>query len=126
MDSIGSSHFRLREPVNGIERLFRSDVNIGGSTIFVAFSNADDDWPFLIENETDYAASVCQVDESEGASKAADTLQIPAHTKEKWAWSSPAAPAKKIQLTINGSKRVLDVMEIGNLPPFQFKVNALW
>jgi Vacuolar protein sorting-associated protein len=39
-----------------------------------------------------------------------------------YAWDFPAARDKKILLTINGSRRVIDVMEIGDLVPFKFQV----
>jgi vacuolar protein sorting-associated protein 13A/C len=39
-----------------------------------------------------------------------------------YAWDFPAARDKKILLTINGSRRVVDIMEIGDLVPFKFNV----
>lgn len=39
-----------------------------------------------------------------------------------YAWDYPAAREKKLVLTINGSRRVIDVMEIGDLVPFKFNV----
>jgi vacuolar protein sorting-associated protein 13A/C len=39
-----------------------------------------------------------------------------------YAWDYPAAKDKKIQLIINSSRRVVDIMEIGDLVPFKFPV----
>jgi vacuolar protein sorting-associated protein 13A/C len=39
-----------------------------------------------------------------------------------YAWDRPAAREKKIMLTINESRRIVDIMEIGVLVPFKFHV----
>jgi len=39
-----------------------------------------------------------------------------------YAWDYPAAREKKILLTINGWRRPVDILEIGNLMPFKFGV----
>ena len=44
------------------------------------------------------------------------------HSTMPYAWDFPAARDKKILLTINGSRRVVDIMEIGDLVPFKFNV----
>jgi vacuolar protein sorting-associated protein 13A/C len=41
-----------------------------------------------------------------------------------YAWDYPAAKEKKILLVINGARRALDIMEIGNLVPFRFNVRC--
>jgi len=60
IEDIGSVHFRMRtrNPVD--IRLVRADVKIDGSTIFVAFCQAEEGWPFTIENESDYTISMVQ------------------------------------------------------------------
>lgn len=40
--------------------LVRADVRIDGSTIFVAFSPAEEGWPFVVENDSDYKISMQQ------------------------------------------------------------------
>jgi vacuolar protein sorting-associated protein 13A/C len=35
-------------------------VKIDGSTIFVVFCEADEGWPFTIENDSDYTISMAQ------------------------------------------------------------------
>ena len=39
-----------------------------------------------------------------------------------YAWDYPAAREKKILLMINGWRRPVDILEIGNLMPFKFSV----
>lgn len=48
-----------------------------------------------------------------------------AHSKVDYAWDQPAAREKKIQLNINGARRSIDIMEIGDLIPFKFAVRTL-
>lgn len=42
-----------------------------------------------------------------------------------YAWDYPAARDKKILLIISGARRVVDVMEIGDLVPFKFSVRYI-
>ena len=60
MEDIGSVHFRLKNSADNETRLMAADVKLGGSTIFIVLSLADDEWPFMIENESDYAFSFYQ------------------------------------------------------------------
>lgn len=61
IEDIGSVHFRLRRPGNGARtHLIRADVKMKGATIFVSLSLSDDSWPFLIENDSTYAVTLCQ------------------------------------------------------------------
>ena len=39
-----------------------------------------------------------------------------------YAWDFPAASEKRLVLSINGSRRAVDIMEIGDLMPFRFSV----
>jgi vacuolar protein sorting-associated protein 13A/C len=41
-----------------------------------------------------------------------------------YAWDQPAAREKKIQLNVNGARRNVDIMEIGDLIPFKFAVGT--
>lgn len=61
VEDIGSTHLRLRAPGDSPENihLIRGDIQIDGSTIFITFSTSDE-WPFLIENQSDYALTLCQ------------------------------------------------------------------
>ena len=60
VEDIGVVHFRLKHPVDESIHLIAVDVKLGGSTIFVVISRADDAWPFTIENESDYTFSFYQ------------------------------------------------------------------
>ena len=59
LEDIGTMHFRLTEPTNGDVRLMSADIKLGGPTIFVVISRAQE-WPFVIENDSDYTFSVYQ------------------------------------------------------------------
>ncbi|CAK5280530.1 unnamed protein product [Mycena citricolor] len=124
IEDIGSVHFRLRSPTTDAVQLIRGEVKIDGSTFFVSFSRETDGWPFLIENDSDYTVTVTQRDstETEG-NKANPVYTIKSRTGLDYAWDSPAALDKKILLSINGFRRVIDVMEIGDLVPFKFNDN---
>ncbi len=62
IEDIGSVHFRLRRPgEGGTTHLIRADIKMDGATIFVSLNLADDGWPFLIENESSYAVTLCQM-----------------------------------------------------------------
>jgi hypothetical protein len=40
-----------------------------------------------------------------------------------YAWDFPAAKQKELLLTINGYRREVDILEIGDLVPFKFPVS---
>lgn len=50
------------------------------------------------------------------------TYRLPEHSFCPYAWDFPAAKEKKLLLTINGSRRAVDILEIGDLVPFKFQV----
>lgn len=60
VEDIGLIHFRLTEPTSGRVRLMSAEVKLGGSTIFVVISHAENDWPFAVENDSDYAFTFYQ------------------------------------------------------------------
>lgn len=47
---------------------------------------------------------------------------LSSHSEMAYAWDYPAARDKKILLSIRGAQRRVDVMEIGDLMPFNFNV----
>ncbi|KAG7450519.1 vacuolar protein sorting-associated protein 13 [Guyanagaster necrorhizus] len=124
VEDIGSVHFRLRGPGGKSKdmRLIRTDVKLDGSTIFVSFASGDNEWPFLIENGSDSAFSFSQRDtrDDNRATKSNPAYTVAPHTSLPYAWDYPASRDKKITLAVNGSRRVIDIMEIGNLVPFKF------
>jgi vacuolar protein sorting-associated protein 13A/C len=44
------------------------------------------------------------------------------HSHLYYAWDFPATRDKKLSLTINGARRLVNPMEIGDLIPFKFHV----
>ena len=42
-----------------------------------------------------------------------------------YSWDYPAARDKRLVLTVNGSRREVDIMEIGDLVPFRSAVSCL-
>ncbi|KAG5731737.1 Vacuolar protein sorting-associated protein 13 [Termitomyces sp. T112] len=128
LEDIGTIHFRLRAPNHNESEigLVRADVRIDGSTIFVSFSTSEE-WPFTIENESEYTVKLCQQDHYEEFSsvkvKTHPTYIIGRHNSVPYAWDYPAAKDKKIVLEVNNVQRVIDIMEIGDLMPFKFNVD---
>jgi vacuolar protein sorting-associated protein 13A/C len=124
IEDIGSVHFRLRRLRETKEQvdLIRADVRIEGSTIFIFLSLATEGWPFVIENDSDHPVEFSQQDAGrhQQADKSNTVYSSKPHTATPYAWDYPAARDKKILLTIRGEKRVVDIMEIGNLIPFKF------
>ncbi|KAG6857562.1 hypothetical protein H0H87_000161 [Tephrocybe sp. NHM501043] len=127
IEDLGVVYFRLGAPSDqaGNTSLIRSDVRIDGSTIFVSFSSSAE-WPFSIENDSDYPVNLCQQNhdqEEQAPAKTYPTYTIARQSAIPYAWDYPAAKDKKIILTINGARRVVDIMEIGDLIPFRFNDN---
>ncbi|KAF5370222.1 hypothetical protein D9615_010080 [Tricholomella constricta] len=129
IEDIGTVYFRLRAPDDNDAsvRLIRADVQIDGSTIFISLSSSSEKWPFAIENDSEYVVTLCQQDldhEDQGSlTKAYPTYTITPHRSTPYAWDFPAARDKKLVLMINNARRVIDIMEIGNLMPFKFNDN---
>ncbi|KAF4605212.1 hypothetical protein EYR40_003995 [Pleurotus pulmonarius] len=113
VEDIGPVH--LRNP--GKIGLIRTDIQVDGSTIFVTFAAADNDWPFVIENRTDLAFVVSQKDERP-PKNAVQEYTVQPHTNICYAWDYPAARDKQILLTVGQKRRAIDIMEIGDLLPF--------
>jgi vacuolar protein sorting-associated protein 13A/C len=148
MEDIGSVHFRLAHPDQpDAVRLLRADVQIDGSTIFVYIHAAEEGWPFVIENQSQWAITLSQTVGSTSVviryelrhrmqdqrQTSPDAGSIPTKTYSlapkstlDYAWDQPSARDKKILLTINGSRRSIDIMEIGDLVPFKFAVRKLF
>lgn len=60
IEDIGSVHLRMRARESDEIRLVRADIKIDGSTIFVTLCQAEEGWPFKIENDSDYSISMVQ------------------------------------------------------------------
>ncbi|KAA1471483.1 DUF1162-domain-containing protein [Dentipellis sp. KUC8613] len=124
IEDIGAVYLRMKHPSQtDSSHLIRADVKMDGATIFVFLQLADDNWPFLIENDSDASVVFLLQDEvhnvdAPGNSTAKYTL--PEHTTSPYAWDFPAAREKRILLSINGARRAVDIMEIGDLIPFRY------
>ncbi|GJJ09687.1 hypothetical protein Clacol_003911 [Clathrus columnatus] len=128
IQDIGVVHFRLYPPgeENTEPRLVRADVAIEGPTIHVSLGEEMGSWPFIIENASDYDVQFCQVDEFHAEVNRGDSPssyimhRVKRHSTLNYAWDLPATRNKELTLLINGKARRVDIMEIGNLPPFKF------
>ncbi|KIY71623.1 vacuolar protein sorting-associated protein 13 [Cylindrobasidium torrendii FP15055 ss-10] len=124
IEDIGSVYFRLGSPGQDTVQLIRADVKIDGPTIFITFCVADEGYPFVIENGSDYSFTLAQRDTREEqanpTNKAAPTYTVKPHTSFPYAWDYPAAHGKKLVLGAGGTRRVIDIKEIGDLVPFKF------
>ncbi|EKM61051.1 uncharacterized protein PHACADRAFT_156217 [Phanerochaete carnosa HHB-10118-sp] len=125
LEDIGRVHFRLVSPGTGHVHLIRAEMKLGGSTIFVVISQAEE-WPFTVENDSDYAFTVYQrdLDHPEGptGSRTVPAYKIASKSIFNYAWDFPASREKKLVLDVYGAgiRRALDILEIGALVPFRF------
>ncbi|KAH9486936.1 Vacuolar protein sorting-associated protein 13 [Psilocybe cubensis] len=122
IEDIGSVHFRLpRLGDAGGHDLVRADIRIEGSTIFIFISLASGGPPFVIENDSDYDISFSQQDAGRDQQLREPLRYIAnAHSAIPYAWDFPAARDKKILLAIGSARRMVDILEIGDLMPFKF------
>ncbi|KAL6309957.1 vacuolar protein sorting-associated protein 13 [Sparassis latifolia] len=120
IEDIGTVHFRLQGISDHPELyLMRADVKIDGSTIFIHISQAPEGWPFTIENDSDHSFTFCQT-APEPTTRPTPTYSVSAKSSIGYAWDYPACREKKLVLITNGSRRAIDIMEIGDLVPFRF------
>ncbi|PCH33647.1 vacuolar protein sorting-associated protein vps13 [Wolfiporia cocos MD-104 SS10] len=124
MEDIGVVHFRLQEAGDRSDvHLMRADVKMQGPSIFVIITEASEGWPFTIENDSDYSFAFSQADQTHSdieSSKSVPTYTVSKKSSIDYAWDYPASREKRIVLQINGSRRAIDIMEIGDLIPFKF------
>ncbi|KAF9229286.1 vacuolar protein sorting-associated protein 13 [Gyrodon lividus] len=124
LQDIGSVHLRVPNASDDDRMdIVKADIKIDGSTIFVTFLDADE-WPYEIENESDYSVSVFQWDSSRNEVDAVKSsiprYKLAPRSVMQYAWDQPAAKEKRLMLMINDARRVVDIMEIGVLVPFKF------
>ncbi|KAF9652010.1 vacuolar protein sorting-associated protein 13 [Thelephora ganbajun] len=125
MEDIGPIHVHLPSSEHA-STLVRVDIKIDASTFFIYLHDAGDHWPFKIENESDYVVDFSQMDSAHsetnpvGHRKANPSYTLVPKSAIDYAWDYPAAREKKILLMINGWRRPVDILEIGNLMPFRF------
>ncbi|TBU65089.1 vacuolar protein sorting-associated protein 13 [Dichomitus squalens] len=124
LEDIGTIHFRLPASEDSQQiRLMRADIKIEGPTIFVFLDEATEGWPFKIENESDLTFTIHQTDQARlnagPGAKPPPSYTVAPKNSIDYAWDYPAARDKKIILAVNGSRRDVDIMEIGDLVPFR-------
>ncbi|VDB84480.1 unnamed protein product [Peniophora sp. CBMAI 1063] len=130
IEDIGPVYFRLREPgQRGSDHLVCADIKMKDATIFINLKAADNDWPYIVENDSNYPITFQQTDavHAEGGEqpgKQHPRYDLPDHTMTPYAWDFPAARDKKIQLRIYDSRRNVDISEIGPLMPFAFVISG--
>lgn len=142
MENIGNVHFRLKNPADDQVHLMSVDVKLGGSTIFIVISRAEESWPFRIENDSDFSFTFYQIvspvvppnyllitirqdlDHPDGADvdRVLPTYSVTSNSTTDYAWDYPAARDKRLVLRQVDHRRAIDVMEIGDLMPFKFAV----
>ncbi|KAF8591826.1 vacuolar protein sorting-associated protein 13 [Ramaria rubella] len=127
IQDIGIVHFRLFPPGEETREphLIRADVALDGATVHVTLNAETGPWPFIIDNNSDYDVSFCQVDDYRMGPKpdASDLYVVHRankHSSIGYAWDCPSAREKQILLNINGRDRRIDILEIGSLVPFKF------
>ncbi|KAM5536198.1 hypothetical protein V8D89_010097 [Ganoderma adspersum] len=124
LEDIGTVHFHLPTSENGQQsRLMRADIKIEGPTIFVFLDEATEGWPFIIENDSDLGFTIYQTDQARlnagPAAKPPPSYHVAPMATLDYAWDYPAARDKRLVLIVNGSRREVDIMEIGDLVPFR-------
>lgn len=117
--------------------LARVEVSIGGPTIWIIVKLETGAWPFTVENASDYAVEFSQTvrclaepgpsltqflqDDRQTVSTATYTVQP--HSQAPYAWDVPGVRDKKLRLKVDDATRIVDIMEIGDLIPFRFRVS---
>jgi vacuolar protein sorting-associated protein 13A/C len=66
---------------------------------------------------------LCFQDGERGDDSSKSKYTLTPHSHLDYAWDFPAARDKKLSLSINGARRLVDPMEIGDLVPFKFRVS---
>ncbi|KAJ3551176.1 hypothetical protein NM688_g4862 [Phlebia brevispora] len=124
VEDIGTVNFRLKNSIDNQVYLMAAGVKLGGSTIFIVISRAENSWPFRIENDSDCKFTFYQTDfdHPDGADvdRVVPTYTVASHSIANYAWDYPAARDKKLVLRYIDYRRAIDVMEIGDLMPFRF------
>ncbi|PPQ64275.1 hypothetical protein CVT24_008413 [Panaeolus cyanescens] len=129
IEDIGTVYFRLNRAAGSQSPfdLVKADIQIEAATIFVFLRPALGQWPFRIENNSDYPLVFCQQDgdkEQPSKDKTASMYSVSPHSLRDYAWDYPAARDKRILLSIADARRVVDIMEIGDLIPFKFNAQG--
>lgn len=115
IDNIGKVYVRVSQPEEQL--LLRLEVQISGPSIFLRVFPMLGPWPYLLRNETEHTVAFMQTTEGTHDPK---RYVLKPRSKMKYAWDYPAEQEKSLCLQINGTERVVNILEIGSLLPFRF------
>ncbi|KAI8385604.1 hypothetical protein BD560DRAFT_383802 [Blakeslea trispora] len=127
IQDIGDVHVRLASDSGNQDTLVRVSTVIQDATIFIVLTKErEDNWPYLLSNNTDEDITFRQEDPvilrddySPVRSNRIKRYHLPAHQSVSYSWDLPAYKDKKIILNINGRERSVNLQEIGTMLPFR-------
>lgn len=129
IQDIGDVHIRLSNDYGKQDTLIRVTIEIQDATIFIVLTKeADDNWPYLIVNNTDEDMIFHQADHPllrDDYSSAPvrnpriKRYRLPAHRSVPYSWDMPAYKDKRIILTVRDYEHSVNLQEIGTLLPFR-------
>ncbi|SCV68005.1 BQ2448_126 [Microbotryum intermedium] len=122
ISDIGQNHVRVQRQ-DDEELLVRVDAMLEGPCIFIKLEPESKGWPFLFRNDSDYPITLCQAlpeDVAAKGQKRRKQYQLSPRSKLPYAWDLPAETNKQLQISVNGTTRIVNVLEIGSQLPFKF------
>ncbi|TPX30777.1 hypothetical protein SmJEL517_g05746 [Synchytrium microbalum] len=127
IDQIGRVWVKLGRMGSSEEDLVRAEIMLDGPTVFIQLTREEGRWPFRIVNDSDVDVVIGQNASLFGyhLHNSKNRYRIPKGQSRPYAWDQPAASHKALILHVNGRERGIDVMEIGQLVPFKYPVDAL-
>lgn len=117
LTQVGNIFLKLGRVGSLTEDLIRVDITIEKATIFVTFSQAEERWPFKIENGTDVDVNYYQ----EGSSKQYTIVPL---EEQFYAWDYPSFESKVFVIEVNGRARHIEFSELGSLVPFKYPISG--
>ncbi|TPX42076.1 hypothetical protein SeMB42_g05292 [Synchytrium endobioticum] len=118
IDQVGRVWVKLGRMGSSEEDLVRAEITLDGPTVFIQLTREEGRWPFRIVNDS-------EVDVVIGQNNSKNRYRISKGQSRPYAWDQPAAPHKALILHVNGRERGIDVMEIGQLVPFKYPIDAV-
>ncbi|KDE03795.1 hypothetical protein MVLG_05736 [Microbotryum lychnidis-dioicae p1A1 Lamole] len=122
ISDIGQNHVRVQRQ-DEEELLVRVDAMLEGPCIFIKLEPETKGWPFLFRNDSDYPVTLCQALPEDAAAKnrpRRKKYKLSPRSKLPYAWDLPAETHKQLQISVNGTNRIINVLEIGSQLPFKF------
>ncbi|KAI8877271.1 DUF1162-domain-containing protein [Backusella circina FSU 941] len=128
IQDIGTVHVRLSNDYGKPDTLIRISIVLQDATVFILLDKeSEDNWPYLLVNNTDEDMMFYQEDPVILRDDYAPTTRNPRIKRYRlpkqqfvpYSWDLPAYKDKKIMLNINGRERSINLHEIGTLLPFR-------